>query len=106
MPQNPRFHRPAGLAVRTVKRIYVRRHYGELSCMAHATPNVTFEELDPLDARSAVETASAIRSRTSVYLHVDEFHFQTFLDWALQDVTDARSFTAEAASVLYLRFAC
>jgi|ERR1700710_80519 len=70
--------------------------------MNHAIPIVTFEEMDPLDARSAIETASAPRSRTSVYLHVDGFHFQTFLDWALQDVSEARSIVAESARERFL----
>src|SRR6185369_4269316 len=70
--------------------------------MNHQVPDVTFEEMDPLDALSAVEATSAPRSRTSVYLHMEGFHFQTFLDWAIQDASDARGITTEAAKERFL----
>lgn len=60
-------------------------------------PEVTTESLDPLDARSAVESTGSIRSRTCVYLHTEGFHFKTFLDWAVQDIQEARTHSDEAA---------
>jgi hypothetical protein len=70
--------------------------------MNHQIPDVIFEEMNPLDARSAVAATSAPRSRKSVYLYMEGFHFQTFMDWAIQDASDAHGITTEAAKERFL----